>query len=406
MTGPDTDIHTAADRPLGRGVIGLMAAAAGLFVASIYYNQPLLGLLAEEFHAGESGVLAIPVMTQAGYALGLLFLAPLGDLFERRALICWTTAALGLALALAALALSAGMLAAASLAIGLLATVAQQVVPMAAHLAPENARGRVVGQVMAGLLSGILLARVASGVLAQYWSWRAVFGLAGAATLAMGVVLAFRLPRSAPAVRVGYPRLMLSLAQLTARHGLLRLSGCIQGLLFAAFVAFWTNMALFMAKPPLSLGSSALGLLSLVGVAGVLTAPLAGRMADRRGAHGGHTRLIAYGAAAAAASFGLFWWGRHSLPVLVAAIMLMDVGMQCAMISNQARVYALDASARSRLNTVYMTLMFVCGALGAVAGAHAYVTRGWAGVCVMGAGCGLSALLLEILGQRRGARRS
>ena len=227
---------------LDKSTVGLMAVAAGLFVASIYYNQPMLGILAKEFHTGAEGVSSVAVATQIGYAAGLVLLASLGDCFERRKLIFITTLALSLSLALAAVAPSLHMLVAASLCVGLLATVAQQVVPMAAHLAPDHQRGRVVGTVMAGILTGILLARAVSGVVSEYASWREMFGLASIATLLMGAVLAVRLPRAEPTTTISYPQTLWSLVKLMRAHRTLRQAGLVQGLLFGSFVAFWTNL--------------------------------------------------------------------------------------------------------------------------------------------------------------------
>jgi predicted MFS family arabinose efflux permease len=379
---------------LDRGTIGLMALAAGLFVASIYYNQPMLGILAREFRTDASGVSSVAVATQVGYAAGLLFCSSLGDLFERRRLIAITTVALSISLGFAALAPGLGSLVVASLCIGLFATVAQQVVPMAAHLASRHERGKVVGSVMAGLLSGILLARTVSGFVSEYASWREMFGIASLATLAMGAVLALRLPRVEPTSTISYPQTLLSLVELTRRHGLLRRSGLVQALIFGSFVAFWANLALFLEQPPLRAGSTLAGLLGLLGVAGVLAAPLAGRFADKRG--GGQKQVILFGTSTVLLSFLIFGLFQSSWVAIVAGILLMDIGVQAAMISNQSRVYALDASAPSRLNTVYMTTMFVGGAVGAVVGSQAFARFGWTGVCVMGVVCAACALAVEL----------
>jgi predicted MFS family arabinose efflux permease len=396
-TGSGMESMTKAGDGPTTGVVGLMAAAAGLYVASIYYNQPVLGLLAREFHVSVGVVSQVAVLTQVGYALGLLFLASLGDCVERRRLIVITSTALALALGCAALAPTFGVLAAASLCIGALATVAQQVVPMAAHLAPDSRRGQVVGTVMAGLLTGILLARTVSGVIAEYFSWREMFGVAAVATLFMGAVLRLRLPRAEPTAGLSYGQVLGSMWRLLRQHPKLRRSGLVQGLLFSAFVAFWANLALYLERPPFSQGSAVAGLLGVLGVAGVLAAPLAGRLADKGGGRG---RLIAAGAAALALAFALMAVFQGSWTALLAGIVLMDIGLQSAMISNQSRVYGLDASARSRLNTVFMTIMFASGSIGTAVGAWAFATFGWEGVCVMGAASGLAACALEALSRR------
>lgn len=373
-----------------------MAAAAGLFVASIYYNQPMLGILARDLGISQHEVTGIPVLTQAGYAAGLLFLAPLGDRYERRNLIFLTAMALAAVMLLAACATSIQVLNLTSFGIGLFASVAQQVVPMAVQLAAERERGKVVGSVMAGLLAGILLARMFSGLMAEYVHWRAMFALAGAASLGMGLQLRARLPEVRPVSTASYLQLMRSLIGLARTHTVLRRSGVVQGLLFASFVAFWANLALFLEHPPLSQGSTVAGALGLFGVAGVLAAPRVGKLADK----GGQSRILLLGAASVAVSFLCYALFQSSMLVLIGGIVVMDIGLQACMISNQTRVYALDSTARSRLNTVYMTVMFLFGALGAAAGALAFEWWGWTGVCLMGMCCSLGALFVERRGRR------
>ncbi|KHK02436.1 MFS transporter [Desulfovibrio sp. TomC] len=391
-----TTTRNAVVRQPGAGTVGLLATAAGLSVASIYYNQPMLGILAQEFQVDAAAISWIAVLTQVGYALGLVALAPLGDRFERRGLIGLTFAALSLSLTMAALAPSLGVLLVASLFVGILATVAQQVVPMAAQLAPEARRGSVVGVVMAGLLAGILLSRTISGLVAAYGSWRDMFGLAAVASLFMSAVLVLRLPRVEPATAISYPQILLSLGRLFGRYATLRRAGLVQGLLFGGFVAFWANLALFLEKPPFSQGSAVAGLLGLVGVAGVVCAPLAGRLADR----GSKGRLVAWGAGGVLAGFAVLGLFPSSWTALILGILLMDIGLQSALVANQARIYGLDASARSRINTVFMTTMFLGGAVGTAASAQAFAVFGWAGVCVMGGGLAAAALAMELFGRQ------
>lgn len=391
-----TPIDAIVARQPGTGTVALLATAAGLSVASIYYNQPMLGILAQEFQVDAAAISWIAVFTQVGYALGLVVLSPLGDRFERRGLIGLTFAALALALAMAALAPGLGVLLVASLFVGILATVAQQVVPMAAQLAPEARRGSVVGVVMAGLLAGILLSRTVSGLVSEYGTWRDMYGVAAVASLLMSAVLVLRLPRVEPMTTITYPQILVSLGRLLVRHPMLRQAGLVQGLLFGGFVAFWANLALFLEKPPFSQGSAVAGLLGLVGVAGVVCAPLAGRLADR----GSRGRLVAWGAGAVLAGFVVLGLFPSSWTALIAGILLMDIGLQSALVANQARIYGLDASARSRLNTVFMTIMFLGGALGTAASAQAFAVFGWVGVCVMGGGCAAAALAVELLGRQ------
>lgn len=387
---------TGAD-PLPPSLLFLLAAAAGIMVANIYYNQPMLGLLARDFAVGGAEIASVPVLTQVGYALGLLLLSPLGDMVERKRLILMTAAALTAALVATAAAPNLAVMAGASLLVGLLATVTQQVVPLAAQLAPAERRGRAVGTVMMGLLLGILLARTVSGLVAGLAGWRASFALAAVLTLAMTVLLAGRLPRVPPTVLLSYPGLLRSLLDLFLTHPVLRRAALVQALLFGAFSAFWSVLALKLEAPPLHLGSSVAGLFGVIGAAGALMAPLAGRLADRRGPG----FLVILGALAVGLAFVPMLAWPNSLAALVVGVLVMDVGAQAAMVPNQTRVYALDAAARSRLNTVYMTLMFAGGALGSALGARAWAQWGWTGICVLGAAMGLAAAAVELLARRR-----
>lgn len=380
-------------------LVAVLAAAAGVLVANIYYNQPMLGLLAAHFAVDGATIGTIPVLTQIGYALGLAFLTPLGDRLERKRLILVLTVALVLALLAITVAPTLTLVSAASLLVGLLASVTQLVVPLAAQLAPPSKRGKSVGTVMMGLLLGILLARTLSGFVADLFGWQASFALAAILTAAMAGLVAWRLPRIEPTTRLGYPQLLRSLGDLFLTHSILRRSALIQSLLFGVFSAFWSVLALKLEAPPLHLGSSVAGLFGVVGAAGALMAPLAGRVADRRGP----SFLVMVGAALTGLAFvpmGL--WGE-SVIGLVIGVLIMDVGLQACMVSNQTRVYALDAAARSRINTVYMTLMFGGGALGSFLGSWTWGHWGWSGVCVLGLAMGLAAALVEFVARRRGS---
>lgn len=378
-------------------LLAILAAAAGVLVANIYYNQPMLGLLAREFGVDGTVVAAVPVLTQAGYAAGLLFLSPLGDRVERKRLILLTNAALAAALLATLAAPGLGLMAAASLLVGVFASVTQQVVPLAAQLAPAARRGKAVGTVMMGLLLGILLARTLSGFVAEHAGWRASFALALALTAAIGLLLAWRLPRVPPTICLSYPEVLRSLGGLFLAHRVLRRAALIQALLFGAFSAFWSVLALKLEAPPLHLGSAVAGLFGVIGAAGALMAPVAGRLADKRGP----AVLVAGGAATAGLSFIPMGLWPDSLTALVAGVLVMDLGLQACMVSNQTRVYALDAAARSRINTVYMTIMFVGGALGSFLGARAWAAWGWQGVCALGAAMGLAAAAIELTARRR-----
>jgi predicted MFS family arabinose efflux permease len=314
----------------------------------------------------------------------------LGDRLERKTLILATTAALVAALAGAAMSSTFAWLAVASFLIGLFATVAQQIVLLSVHIAPPHAKGQVLGTVTGGILVGILLSRTLSGFITEWWDWHAMFWIAAGLMAAMGLLLAWRLPRVAPSTDIGYFGLLASLRVLLRTHPMLRRAVCIQALIFAAFLAFWSNLALLLAREPFQLGGSVVGSIALVGAGGALAAPLAGRFADKRGP----ASVVSVGAAMVITAFILFGAFQGSLAILIAGVVIMDLGVQSSQVANQARVYALDPAARSRLNTVFMATMLLGGALGAGIGGLAFAHFGWTGTCAFGAAAATAALLL------------
>lgn len=387
---------------LPASLLFFLATAAGLSVASIYYAQPMLGVLAADIGASPRAVGFIPVLTQLGYAVGILLLAPLGDRYDRRRIIVAKAALLALALLAAGVSPHVGWLLAASLAVGLAATLAQDVVPAAATLAPDAHRGRAVGTVMTGLLLGILLSRVVSGFVAEHFGWRAMFVGAAAAIAAIGVAAGYTLPRFAPTTDLRYGELLASLLGLLRRHAALRRAAAAQALLAIGFSAFWSTLAVMLHGAPFHLGAAAAGAFGLAGAAGALAAPWAGRMADRRGPE----IVTRAGAALVALSFGALALApllptQALIGLLVAGAIGFDLGFQAALIAHQSIVYAIEPAARSRLNAVLMTAVFLGMAAGAALGALLLARWGWTAVTLLAMGSALAALAVRMTARAR-----
>ena len=388
---PSPAAHRASGSRFGRSLVFALAASAGLTVANIYYGQPMLGLMEREF-AG-AAITYVPTATQLGYAAGLLLLVPLGDLLERKRLIVLQCLALSVALALVALAPTGGTVLAASLVVGLLASVAQQIVPLAANLAPEDKRGAVVGTVMAGLLCGILLSRTLAGFVGGAFGWRAMFWLAVPLALSTAGLMAWQLPRSRPhRGGLGYLGLMASLRDLWREFPALRLATFTQCTQFGVFSVFWTILALHLQEPRFGLGSEVAGLFGVLGAAGVLAAPIAGRIADRRGPH----PVIVTASAFTLVSWLIFgFW--TSIAGLIVGVLLLDFAIQASQISNQSIIFALRPEARSRINTVYMASMFFAGSASSGAATVAWHNWGWTGVVVLGTAIAALGLGLQVV---------
>ena len=390
-------LTTARERSaIDDALVFLLACTAGLGVATLYYNQPILGVLATDFHATAGEIGYIPTLTQIGYTIGILLLAPLGDRYDRRRVILSKILMLGLGLLVMAATQSLTQLGAASIVIGIAATLAQDCVPAAATLAPEARRGQIVGSVMMGLLLGILLSRVVSGVVAEALGWRTMFVLAAVAVGVLGLVAHRRLPAFAPTTDLPYHTLLGSLLTLWRRHAELRRAAIAQGFLCAAFSAFWSTLAIMLHEPPFSYGSAVAGCFGLAGAAGALAAPIAGRIADCYGPEA----VTQLGTALVLVSFAGFAIAPQSLWWLIAGTLLFDLGIQASMVAHQSIIYRLDPAARSRLNALLIGSMFTGMAGGSALGSLALLHAGWRGVALFAVTCSLGALAVRILAYR------
>jgi len=403
-----------------RAPLHFLGLACAIGVSTIYFNQPLLLEMGQSFGATAAKAGFVAVATQVGYALGLLFFVPLGDVMERRALMLRMYGAVVVALFLVGMAPSLAWLIAGSVVLGLLASVTHIVLPIAPDLVADKERGRAIGTVMMGLLLGILLARSFAGWVSRIpvplahgpgdslrdaWistGWRHVFFVAALVNAAFLPLLARVMPKLPPKQDLRYKDAMLSLWTLVRTQPLLRESSLIGALIFASFSCFWTTLA-FMLSSHYGLGAGVAGSFGLVGAAGALVAPIAGRLADKRG-----TRwVLTAGMTLLGASYLLLWAGEISsipfamhLAVLVVGVVMLDMGAQLAQVANQTRIFGLVSSARSRLNTVYMTVYFSGSAIGSALSTMAWARWKWNGVCELALGLIALAALRHALGSR------
>lgn len=362
---------------LTRGLLFFMAAACGMTVANLYYNQPLLTELQNAFQVGFAEIGRIPMLTQLGYACGMLFLTPLGDRYDRKRLIVFFTSLTAAALLIAAASTGFVVFELSSFLIGLSAVGAQIIIPHVAQLAPANRRGEAVGKVMTGLLLGILLSRTLSGFIGSIFGWRSVFALSSGLMLAMAAVMVRILPRSEPSFSGSYLKLMGSLFDLARSERVLRQSALIGACLFASFSAVWATLIFLLSSESFHMGAKAAGLFGLLGAAGAMSAALVGRAADRLSP----LRTLRLALVVTFGSFVGLALSGTSLIGLIIGIFVMDAGVQAAHVSNQARFFSIRPEARSRMNTVYMFLYFVGGALGSYLGATVWPHWQWLGVC-------------------------
>lgn len=380
--------HPAKDRPSAADshgpswpLIVLLGASAGLVVMNIYYNQPILNSIAGSLGIRSSAVAWVSTATQLGYAAGLLFVLPIGDAVDRKRLIALTTLLSSGALIAIPLSTNLPELLLSSFAVGATSVTPQLVVPYAAGLAGGSRRGRVVGFVMSGLLVGILLSRSLSGFIASRLSWHIVFWLAAGVMLLLSGILWIALPSQRAHGATSYGRLLGSLPRLFNSEPIIRRHSMIGALAFGTFGAFWTTLAFYLHSRPEHYGPDVTGLFSLVGVTGALVAPMAGRLAESRTSRQVNGLFLGL----VLLSFAIMSLnGAHTLWVLGVAVVLLDAGIQGNQIANQTRIYSLPPALHSRINSIYMVIYFLGGALGSLIGVEAWAIAGWSGVCWTG----------------------
>lgn len=395
--------HTPPQHALTPALSFLLATACGLIVANLYYAQPLIGPIADDLGLPREAAGFIVTLAQVGYGLGLLFIVPLADRLENRRLITISLLLTTLALFVAGFSGSAASFLAASLVMGFGGVAAQVIVPFASHLAPEAERGRAVGNVMSGLLLGIMLARPMASFIADRWGWHAIFIASAVAMLLMTTALRLRLPVRRPASTSSYPALLRSMGRLWLETPVLRLRGTYHAFAFAAFSLFWTAAPLQLAQG-YGLDQTGIGLFALAGVAGAVAAPIAGRLADRGWSH----LLTPFAMLAMVGAFGIALLapmpGLPGVLLLTLAAIVLDMGVAASLLLGQRVIFGLDPQARGRLNGLFIAMFFAGGAIGSSLGAWSYAHHGWTATLAVGLGLPLLSFLIY-LGARARQRR-
>lgn len=365
---------------LSKLLITVMAIACGLTVANLYYIQPLLADMAKTFNVSELSVGSAAMLTQIGYAVGMVLILPLGDIKEKRTLI--TVMLLLSVLSLTSMFFSHNitMLMVSSFAVGFTSIVPQFIIPLAAQLSAPKERGKIIGTVMSGLLIGILASRTFSGILGGYLGWRIVYIIAAGMMLILMIVLRKTIPSSKSVSNIKYIDLLKSLFKLIKTEAVLREASINGAMMFAAFSAFWTSLTFLLQSSHYNMGSQAAGLLGLVGISGALAAPLVGRIADKKGSR----FVIGICIAIVIVSYIIFIFLGFKMFGLILGIILLDLGVQSCNVSNQTRIHSLNEEMRNRINTVYMVCFFLGGSLGSFLGSYSYSHFQWYGVCCFG----------------------
>lgn len=392
------------ERPEGipKWLVRVIALGCGLMAANVYYAQPLVELISASLGLPREASGLVVTCTQIGYGVGLAFVVPLGDLIENRRLVIGTSCIAIAALIAAALAPNAAIYLVAAVFVGLGSVTVQILVPYAAHLSPESTRGHVVGLVTSGLMLGIMMARPLASFIADLISWHAVFLTSAAAVLALVILMRAALPQRQPAHELSYGQLMKSMITLLRTSEILRRRAIYQACMFGAFTAFWTTVPMHLTRL-FHFSQTEIGLFALVGVSGVFTAPIAGRLADR-----GRTRPATNAALLTAIAAFLLcllaqWNNFFSLFVLVAAAVALDGGTAGNLVLGQRAIYALDPAHRSRLNGIYIAILFVGGALASALSVWVYAALGWSAACVFALSLPVCALAYHLTERDEGA---
>ena len=381
---------------LPASILWTLAIVAGISVANLYYNQPLLNMIRHDMGVSEFKTNLISMITQIGYALGLLFIIPLGDLYQRKKIIIINFAILIVSLLTIALAPNIHVILIASLFTGICSVIPQIFIPIASQFSrPEN-KGRNVGIVVSGLLTGILASRVVSGFIGELFGWREMYYIAAGMMLICGMVVMRVLPDIRPNFQGKYSDLMKSLLSLLKQYPELRIFSVRAALAFGSFLAMWSCLAFKMGSAPFYADSHIIGMLGLCGIAGALSASLVGKYVRKVGVR----RFNFIGCGLILSAWLLLFIGENSYWGIVTGIIIIDIGMQCIQLSNQTRIFELCPSASNRINTIFMTTYFIGASTGTFLAGTFWQAFGWHGVIGTGVALTTGSLLITFFSKR------
>ncbi len=374
----------------------MLAVIAGISVANLYYCQPLLNMIREDLILSEFQVNLVPVLTQIGYALGLLLIIPLGDLYNRRKTVLVSCCASVVSLLMIFLSQNVLVLLTASFVTGFSSVTPQVFIPFASLYSKPEFKERKVGMILTGLLIGILGSRVLSGYVGHLWGWRSMYVIASV-MIALSSLFVWRwFPSVEPTYKGRFTDLMLSIRRLAIDNPKSIVYSIRSAFAFGSFLGMWGCLAFRMKEAPFFVGSDVVGLLGLCGMAGALTASNVGRFIPRFGIE----KINALGLILHAlawvimAVFDNHYWG------LILGIVLIDIGMQCIQLSNQSATMKLCPEASSRMNTIYMVTYFIGGSLGTFLAGSLWSVFGWLGTAMAGGIMIAGAVGTTVVGKR------
>lgn len=382
---------------LSRELLLTMSIVAGVSVANLYYNQPLLNMIKEELNVSDFLSNMIAMVSQVGYATGLLFVIPLGDLFQRRNIIISNFSILVVSLMTIYLAPDIYILLAASFLTGVCSVIPQIFIPIAAIYSTPDSKGKNVGMVVSGLLTGILGSRIISGLVGDWLGWREMYLIAAIMMMISAIVCLKVMPDIKPTFKGSYPQLLKSLFRLVKEYPLLRIYALRAGVAFGSFLALWSCLAFRMSQAPFHAGSDIVGILGLCGIAGAVSASFLGRYVEKAGAR----KFNIAGCTLMLTAWALLYFSSNYYVSVIAGIIIIDIGMQCIQLSNQTLMFKLCPSASNRMNTLFMTTYFIGGSLGTLLAGYSWEKSEWAGTATVGVLLVLVSLTITLLANEK-----